>query len=167
MGQQPNIELELGDAPKDEAEPGSPRRWKPGRPGELFSPADVAWGGKFGRPGPGTGFVLKLIKRAKFDRGQRAKLTESVIATVAGARASLFGRAPTAADVEVALVLLGLHPEGLSADKAAALDKRRTEALDHAAHELRKGTSFLEQIPVAHLEATPDKLRAMLVTQSI
>lgn len=167
MGQQPNIEHDLGDAPKDEAEPGSPRRWKPGRPGELSSPADVAWGGKFGRPGPDTGFVLKLIKRAEFDRGDRAKVTDAVAATVAGARASLFGRAPTATDVEVALVLMGLRTDGLPADKAAALKKRRIDALDHAAHEMRKGSSFLEHVPVAHLEATPDKLRAMLVTQSI
>lgn len=167
MGQQPNIEHSQADAPKDEAEPGSPRRWKPGRPAELNSPSDVAWGGKFGRPGPDTGFVLKLIGRASFDRSDRPKITEAVAATVAGARASLFGRAPTVKDVEVALILMGFRDEGLSDDKLAALQERREAGLDHAAHELRKGTSFLEHIPQAHLAASPDKLRAMLVTQAI
>lgn len=167
MGQQPNIEHSLGEAPKDEAEPGSPRRWKPSRGAELDSPADVAWGGKFGRPGPGTGFVHKLIGRAEFDRSDRPKMTEAVAATVAGARASLFGRSPTSKDVEVALILMGLRSEGLSQDKLAALAERRVAGFDHAAHEIRKGASFLEHIPEAHLAATPDKLRAMLVTQAI
>ena len=167
MGQQPNIKHDLGETFSDEVEPGAPRRWSPGRPGDLSSPDDVAWGGKFGRPGPGTGFALKLISGTEFDRSHRGKQIEAVAATVAGARASLFGRAPTSKDVEVALILLGLRAEGLSEDKISALTQRRNEGLDHAAHEQRKGSSFLEHIPMAHLEATPDKLRAMLVTQRI
>ena len=162
MGQQPNIELEPSDAPRSVTEPGTPAGWKPGRPGDIGSPDDLPWGGVFGRPGPDTGWALKLIRRAEFDRSARATEIEAVAATVSGARASLFGRAPTPADVEVALTLLGMRPDGLSPDTIADLAHRRQEGLDHAAHEIRKGTSFLAHVPAEHLEADAQELIRVL-----
>lgn len=162
MGQQPNIEIELSDAPRRAMEPGTPSGWRPNRPGEIESPFDLPWGGEFGRPGPATGFALKLLRRTEYDRSHRAGEIEAIAATITGARASWFGRAPVPADVEVALTLLGLRPDGLPAHVVSDLIEARERALDHAAHEARKGTSFLAHLPELHLQADPEELRTLL-----
>ena len=55
MGQQPNIELDIDDLPRDTHEPGAPSGWKPTRPGEILSPAAMPVGGVFGNPSPDGG----------------------------------------------------------------------------------------------------------------
>lgn len=162
MGQQPNIEIEPSDAPRRAIEPGTPSAWRPDRPGEIDSPLDLPWGGEFGRPGPATGWALKLLRRTDYDRSYRAREIEAVAATIVGARASLFGRAPTPADVEVALTLLGLRPDGLSSEVVDQLVASREQGLNHAAHEIRKGTAFLAHVPDLHLQADADGLRSLL-----
>lgn len=162
MGQQPNIELEPGDAPRPTSQPGPPNGWKPGRAGEIEHPDDQPWGETFGRPGPDTGWALRLVRRAQFDRSERASDTEAVAATVVAARASLFGRAPVPADVEVALILLGLRSEGLPAHTVEELAARRRSGLHHASHEIRKGSSFLAHIPAEQLAADPATLVRVL-----
>lgn len=162
MGQQPNIELGLSDAPRPTREPGTPSGWRPDRPGEIDGPGETPWGGVFGRPGPATGYALKLVRLAEFDRSSRGSELEAVAATVVGARASLFGRAPTPTDVEVALVLLGLRPEGIPSGVVEELVERRQTGLDHAAHEIRKGTAFLAHVSPAHLQSSPEELVEVL-----
>jgi len=162
MGQEPNIELTAADAPRQTAAPGAPARWVNERPGAITTPDQQPWGGAFGRPGPDTGWALRLIGRAEWDRSHRAKETEAVLAAVVGARASHYGRAPVPQDVEVALTLLGMRSDGLSEETVDALGSRREHALDHAAHEHSKGAGLLDDIPLAHLIATPAELRALL-----
>lgn len=109
MGQQPNVEIPRSDRPREVPEPDPPRRWRPTRAGVITAPDQVPKGRNFGRPGPDTGYALKLI------RGSDVALTsgqEKVVAALMGARSSLLGRAPTAADLAASLVIAGIG-EGL------------------------------------------------------
>ncbi len=162
MGQEPNIELTAGDVPRQTAEPGAPARWVNERPGAITSPGDQPWGGSFGRPGPDTGWALRLIGRAEWDRSHRPKEIEAVLMAIVGARASHYGRAPVPQDVEVGLLLLGLRSEGLGEATVESLVHRRERALDHAAHEHSKGSGLLDDISLDHLSATPAELRSLL-----
>lgn len=161
MAQQPNIELNRADLPR----PGlasEAAAWKQRRPGEITTPEQAVWGGSFGRPGPDAGWVLRLVRGAEFDRGDRPDTLERIVATVAGARAALAGRGPMSEDVEVALILLGLRPEGLPGQVVGALSDARRAAIDHAAHERDKGRSFLRTVPDEKLTARPAELLDML-----
>ncbi len=145
MAQPPNIEIELADLPPAEPEP-EPSRWTQNRPGEITSPAEAVWGGPFGHPGPDSGYALKLVDLVDFDRSDGDEL-DRVVAAVAAARAAVIGRGPTLRDVEAALTILGLRPDGLPDDVVEKLSERRRQALHHAAHERDKGRWLLEQIP--------------------
>ncbi|MBT8165699.1 MAG: hypothetical protein HKO63_00030 [Acidimicrobiia bacterium] len=124
MGQEPQIEMLLEDPPA--AEPGPARRWSATRPGDFRSPAEVPWGEGFGTPGPDTGYALKLASQAQFvlEPDENRHNVESVLVLIMSARASLFGKAPSADDLSFALLLIGLGadasvPEaGISALKA-------------------------------------------------
>ena len=162
MGQEPNIELSRGDAPKAVAGPGTPRRWSQNRPGEIKHPDDMRWGGAFGRPGPDTGWSLKLIRSADYDRSERAKETESVLATFVGARASMFGRAPTPEDVEIGLLLLGLRADEVPPSVAKRLSDERNGWLDASAHEHSKGSGFVGSVDSSMMAASADRVRSLL-----
>jgi hypothetical protein len=130
VGQQPNMPLTMADLPRPEAHPAPARRWRASRPGDLASPAEVPWGDGFGTPGPDTGYALRLLE----ERGV-AEADRPALATVVGARASRLGRAPVAADIEAAEVLLALTPRpGSNAGKASAhgveAARRLVESLD-------------------------------------
>jgi hypothetical protein len=161
VAQQPNIELARGDLPRPELGPHA-TAWFQDRPGEITTPDQAEWGGAFGRPGPDTGWALKLVTSTDFDRGDRPAALEKIVASVAGARAAKAGRGPTTEDVEVALTLLGLRTEGLPDDVVAILADTRSAAVDHAAHERDKGRSFIDSVPIDQLMATPADLVRML-----
>ncbi len=158
VAQEPNIELDGAVLPRQDLSTAAPRRWSPHRPGELGAPEEVPWGGAFGRPGPDTGWVLRLIRRAEFDRGDRPDELEELVANVAAARASLYGRAPVPQDIEVALVLLGLRPHQLPPDLADRLALERRAWLDQAAHEKAKGAAFMASIDPSVLRSTPEEV---------
>ena len=164
MGQEPNIELGASDAPKATAKPGVPRRWSPDRPAEIKSPADMRWGGAFGRPGPDTGWAIKLIRDCDWDRSERGAESERVLAAVVGARASMFGRAPTPQDVEVGLLLMGLRPDDVPPVVGKRLAEERNVWLDKSAHEHSKGSAFLASLDPALVSASPDRVRTILAT---
>jgi len=161
VAQQPNIELGRGDLPRPELGPHA-AAWLQNRPGEITRPDQARWGGAFGRPGPDTGWALKLVASIDFDRGDRPAVLEKIVANVAGARAAKAGRGPTAEDLEVALTLLGLRTEGLSQEVISTLADVRSAAVDHAAHERDKGRSFIDSVPMDQLMAKPADLVRML-----
>jgi hypothetical protein len=161
VAQQPNIELTRADLPRPEAAPAA-AAWLQDRPGEITAPDQAEWGGLFGRPGPDTGWVLGLARRAEFERGDRPAILERIVASVAAARAGASGRGPTAQDVEVALIMLGLRPEGLPEGVVADLTSARNAAIDHAAHERDKGRSFVRLVPIDRLTAKPAELIRIL-----
>jgi hypothetical protein len=161
MGQPPNIEIELEDLPPEEPEP-EPSHWTPGRPGEIMTPADAVWGGPFGHIGPDSGFARKLVAMTEYDRSEAPDLIDAVVANIAAARAAAVGRGPTRYDVETALVILGLRPDGLPTSVVERLAARRRDVLHHAAHERDKGAWLLEQISNELLVAPLAEIAALL-----
>ncbi len=163
MGQQPNIELSLSEHPIGELQRAAERRWIQSRPGEITSPSDVPSGGSFGRPGPDTGWGLRMIRAMRFDRGKRPRDLEVLLNALAGARASHARRGPTRQDVEVALALVGLHEDPRQSKEAAArLEELREKWLDYLAHDPWPGRSALADIPLDLLMDTPPTVRARL-----
>ncbi len=160
MGQQPNIELTASDLPRVVLEPGAARRDLGKRPGEINHPGEAVSGGAFGRPGPDTGWVMRIVTATNFDRSDAG--IDAVVASVAAARASHLGRGPTSSDVEVALILLGLRPEGIPDEIVAQLSAARSKWLRKAAHEKVKGRSFLSQLSPGLLSADPERVRHLL-----
>jgi len=114
VGQQPNIHLEHADLPRPTDHPGTPRRWSPGRVGEVAAPADVPVGGRFGNPGPDAGYALKLLdgRSLATGRGEHRRDAVAAVAAVMSARAAAFGRAPVTGDADVAEVILGYGGPG-------------------------------------------------------
>jgi hypothetical protein len=126
VGQQPNIELVMADLPRPTDHPGTPRRWSPGRVGELGAPAAVPRGGRFGNPGPDAGYALRLLSDRSIQTapGEQRRDAVAAIAAVMSARAARFGRAPMVGDAEVAEVILGYAgpaAAGVAAARAAAV----------------------------------------------
>lgn len=163
MGQQPNIELDLDDLPRPSHEPGAPVGWKPTRPGEITSPAQMPVGGVFGNPSPDTGWVKKLVAGVEFDR--TAANAAEVVATIASVRASTFGRGPVPADVEAALIVLGLRDEGLDQATRDKLAELREEWFRAASHETVRGRSVLDVFEREFLHQSLDEIRAGVAEQ--
>ncbi|MDX1690484.1 MAG: hypothetical protein R3290_05630 [Acidimicrobiia bacterium] len=155
MGQQPNIELGLADLPRPTPHPGAPRRWKPKRPGELGGPDEVPWGGAFGTIGPDTGYALKLLAQRDIPVGpdENHHNVEVALATLMGARASHYGRAPVIEDAEVAEVLLGLGRGD------AATDERRRTMTANIGHDRAKRRALVAAVDRDDLAADPADLR--------
>ncbi len=160
MGQQPNIELEISDLPRPVPAPAAPRRWRPDRPGELHSPDDVPWGGVYGMVGPNTGYALSLVAQRDFelaDSEVRSNVAVAV-AAIAGARASHFGRAPMSEDVDVALLLLGLAPEGLPTELVDTMSAERGRRLGGLGHDPSRVRELVAGVPIDVLSATAEDL---------
>ena len=79
--------------------------WRANRPGELADGPQPAGEG-FGHQGPDQGYALRLarrfVPRLALQAGEKARDVVAGCVTVAMKRASLFGRAPVAADLQVA-----------------------------------------------------------------
>jgi len=162
MGQQPNIELEISDLPRPTRKPAPARRWRPDRPGDVHSPDDAPWGGYYGTTGPDPGYALSLIamRDLPLQPGEHRSGVEPALAAIVGARASRFGRAPMAEDVDVALLFLGLALEALPsevAERLVANRKRMLTGAGHARHKVREMVS-----PIALLSQTPEQVRAAI-----
>lgn len=161
MAQDPNIELRISDLPRPTAAPGPARRWSQHRPGELDGPADVPWGGAFGTPGPDTGYVLLLLRAEDLPlaAGESRPDAVAALAALAGARASLLGRAPVPADIAVARLLLGYStPAG---DTAPSLQERSRRVAGAARHAGRR-SALVGAVDISLLEAPPDEVAARL-----
>jgi hypothetical protein len=166
MGQQPNIELEIADLPRPTARPAPARRWSPQRPGEMLTPDDVPWGGAFGTTGPDTGYALRLIGERELilAPGEHRANAEAAVAAVAGARASRFGRSPTAEDLNVALVLFGYDTTDLPDDLVASLAADRVEWFANVGHDSVKLRPVVAAIPLNVLESKSGAVRAQMAT---
>ncbi|MBV8952426.1 MAG: hypothetical protein JOZ99_16255 [Actinobacteria bacterium] len=131
------------------------RSWKADRPGDLV--AGQPTGTLLGRPGPNVGYALTLVNRWR-DRFRLAPLEHSddaaaVIAEVAMKRAALFGRAPVATDVEVAMDLLG-YADDLPPDVA----QHRAHAVHGAGHNYARRRALVDRIPDDVLRLAPTQL---------
>lgn len=96
--------------------PQAVRRWEPVRPGDFAGERPQPRGAHLGNPGPDQGYALRLAElladRVRLTDGEELAdaLTGAVL--VGLARASVFGRAPVLADVEIGLRVWGfLDPD--------------------------------------------------------
>jgi len=157
MGQQPNIELGITDAPRTKPGPAPARRWRPARPGELSGPAEVRRGGAFGLAGPDSGYALKLVREREFNLlpGEHRHDAATAVAAIASARAAKVGRAPIADDVAVGMIVLGLDGETpVDAELLAA----RPGWIANVGHNASKLRSIVADIPEDLLRMTPAEL---------
>ena len=156
MGQQPNIDLEMADLPRPEHRPHAPRSWSAERPAELVSPSDVPWGGRFGTPGPDTGYALSLLAEREISTagGESRGDAVAAISALMAARASHFGRAPVITDAVVAELMLGYHPDAPSGMAAA-----RVAAITGLAHHPERARALLAGIDTDVLAAPVDEVR--------
>lgn len=191
----PFVAPSLDDVPrqKQNVAPGSklpaPPRWRRGRPGDLDAAQPT--GPLLGAPGPDIGYALTMAERSR-DRlhlhaGEHADDALAVSAAIGMRRAALFGRAPIALDVEIALGLLGylgdVTPEfaelraflvhGVSHDYAtrrALVDAVPLEILAHPPSESLKHGAVVqaalrrvsgEEVDDSELTVTPGTLPAL------
>lgn len=161
MGQQPNIQLRIQHLPRPTPETAAPRRWSPHRPGELGSPGEIPWGGMHGTPGPDAGYALKLIAARDLPVTPEESRSDvnAVLAAVAAARASLFGRAPTGGDVDIAVLMLGLDPTGLPQALLDGIASDRPRWVAAAAHNPAKSLHVVAAIAPEDLMGDVEELR--------
>ncbi len=138
------------------------RSWKPNRPGDL-GPAQPQ-GRLLGMPGPNIGYASLLVARAanRFHLSELEHLEDAmaVVAEVAMRRATLFGRAPTQADVDVAMGLFDYDEESDPTHIAW-----RVHNLTGAAHDYVKRRRIVEAVPEAQLRLTPEEISLDRVEQ--
>jgi hypothetical protein len=163
VGQQPNIELEISDLPRPRPKPDPARSWVPGRPGELGGPEDMRWGAGFGRTGPDSGYALSLIAGRRLDlaEGEHRANVDAALAAIVSARSSLFGRAPTGKDLDLAIVLLGLDPATPESLRREMGEKRKTW-FAAAGHHPSKLFSFVSSLDTEVLRLTADEARSRM-----
>ncbi len=104
------VPVPLSEQPRESLPLPPPRRWMADRPADLQR--GQPFGPKLGRPGPDQGYLLKLAEERFTDRvevaeGEHVEDAIAGCAAVALKRAALFGRAPVAQDLEMALRLWG------------------------------------------------------------
>ncbi|MCP3975585.1 MAG: hypothetical protein GY720_13960 [bacterium] len=158
MGQQPNLELGPDDLPRAKASPGSARRWRPSRPGELIKIADIPSGGPFGVAGPDAGYALKLVEERDLELlpGEHHHDVAVALAALATARAGEIGRGPIADDVAVGMVILGFDSE---TETPAALLERRPGWVAGLGHNAAKLRRLVADVPADLLALPPDGIR--------
>ncbi|NND03910.1 MAG: hypothetical protein HKN91_14105 [Acidimicrobiia bacterium] len=159
MGQQPNIEIDPRDLPRLTAAPGVARPWRPDRPGEIRTPAEVPSGGPFGIIGPDSGYALKLVGELELALlpGEHHHDVATAVAAIASARAARHGRAPTAEDVSIGMIVLGLDSE--AGVDAGVLSSRPTWVAN-VGHDAAKLRQIVTDVPERLLDATPEDVRA-------
>jgi hypothetical protein len=122
----------------------------------------MRWGAGFGSTGPDAGYAMTLVKTRDFElaEGEHRANANAAVAAVAAARSSLFGRAPTKKDVDLALVLLGYDTSELPADSVADLGPARREWFAAAGHHPERLTAFLSRLEPTVLKLTAEQARS-------
>jgi len=139
----------------------TPPDWRQSRVAEIVGP-EHPQGRRLGVPGPDQGYALLLAHKLYEDR---LELTEGITAEdalvgcceVASARAALFGRAPVAKDIELALGLFGFlggPPDDLVAWRAPLFAA--------AAHHYSQQRAIVAAVPEETLRLRPEDVRARL-----
>ena len=132
------------------------RDWRADRPGDLVDGLQPR-GALFGSPGPNVGYALGLVHRASVEFVlaplEHREDAEAAVAAVAMKRAASFGRAPIAADVECAALILGY-----AGAPDSALVEWRTEAVEGGHHEYGARQRVCDAIPLEELRLAPKAL---------
>jgi hypothetical protein len=132
------------------------RSWRADRPGDLVDAVQPR-GALLGSPGPNIGYALLLTRRAAetfaWSSLERDEDVETVVAALAMKRAASFGRAPVAADVECAALVLGYL--GSSSPEFVEL---RSVAVDDAHHDYEAVRTICDAVPLEALRLAPNAL---------
>lgn len=142
----------------------APRRaegWLANRPGEVVGGAQPS-GPAVGNQGPDQGYMHKLAKRFEGDlvlapQEYAADVLEGACA-VALRRASLFGRAPVADDLRVALTVFGYL--GNAADELVAFRRPLFEELHHLSFHYFTAREIADLVPESTLRMAPAAVAA-------
>jgi len=139
----------------------TPEDWRQGRVDKRRNP-EMEKGREMGTPGPDQGYAMLLAdeifaERVETSDGVRVEDALAGCVVVASARAALYGRAPVAKDVELALTLFGFLG-GAPAD-LVAWRTPRFQAVAHHYHDQRK---IADAVPESTLRLTPAAVRATL-----
>jgi len=115
----------------------------------------------YGTPDPDAGYALKLIAGRKLSLASEEGRSDvdAVVAAAAVARASLFGRAPTSGDIDVALLILGLNPSGLPDAFVEGIASDRPGWVAGAAHNQAKSQHVVAAIATEDLMSDVAALR--------
>jgi hypothetical protein len=165
MGQEPTFEIRAEDRPRAELGPAPARRWSASRPGDLHAPSEVPWGGGFGTPGPDTGYAHKLAAAADVSIGddENRHNVDAMLVLIMGARASLFGKGPSADDLDYALVLAGLGTrEAIPESIIGRLAERRRYWAPRVAHSKSQARLFVGGLSAETLRFSVEDLRHRL-----
>jgi hypothetical protein len=132
--------------------------WRADRPGDLADGVQPR-GDRFGSPGPNVGYALFLVRRMHdqfvLSPLEHQEDVDAAVAAVAMKRAASFRRAPVAADVECAALVLGYL--GSSSDE---LVEWRAKAVDGAAHDYDTLRAVVDRVPIEESRLTPSALAA-------
>jgi hypothetical protein len=139
----------------------TPRHWRAGRVADLLGPEGVR-GPELGIPGTDQGYAF-LLAHTQFE--DKLELTDGITAedalvacsVVASRRAALFGRAPVAKDIELALVLFGFLG-GAPAD----LVDWRAPLFQAAAHHYQQQRTIVGVVSEETLRLSPFDVRGRL-----
>jgi len=139
----------------------TPLPWRADRVADLRTLGQPR-GRELGVPGPDQGYALLLAQRL-FE--ERLRLAPGITAedaligasAVASARAALFGRAPVARDVEMALMLYGFL-----GDAPDELVTWRTPMFQAVVHHYERQRQIVDAIPETTLRMTPEQVHARL-----
>jgi len=162
MPTDPFVADELDDEPRQlpNLSPGvtlpPARSWRADRPGDLVDGVQPR-GALLGSPGPNIGYALLLTNRVAetFARSplEHGGDVETVVAALAMKRAASFGRAPVAADVECAALVLGYL-----GSPSAEFVELRAEAVDDAHHDYEAVRAICDAVPLEVLRLAPGAL---------
>jgi len=139
----------------------TPSEWRANRVAELRGPQDPQ-GPSEGRPGPDQGYALKLghdlfAGRLELTPGEHAEDAVYGCAMVASSRSAMFGRAPVAPDLEMALTLFGFLG-GAPQD----LIVWRIPHFGSVAHHYDEQRKLVAAVPEFTLKMTAETVRAQL-----
>ena len=142
-----------------------PQGWQPGRPGEIEGRQPA--GERLGYQGPDQGYIITLANRA---RGRvRLAAGEDIddalrgCSLVALRRASLYGRAPSVHDLNLALSLWGFLSDTPPADQVA-VRKELFIGVGNV-HHYKEGRALADLVPESTLRMSPERVAAEVSTQ--
>lgn len=140
--------------------PRRPQPWVANRPAELTNGQPTGAG--LGIPGPDQGYALRLARRFEgqllLGPGEHADDAIAGCVGVALKRAASFGRAPVAADLEVAFRVFGFLPPG-PAESLVAWRKELFAGVSHP-HHYAEARHLVDLVPESVLRMPPNEIEA-------
>ena len=145
---------------------GVPAPWVPHRPGESRPTPKLRDPAGLGFPGPDQGYALELANRfadlLALEPGEHADDVLAGAVAIALRRAAIFGRAPVAADIELALRLFKYIIGEQGTWPPTDLLEWRREHFAGAAHDYWRCRSLADTVPGTTLRLSPKTMAERL-----